>query len=78
MAFKQAEYEHVVAQIKRWTPDLRLTLVRDVLDTLSTQEKRSQRTPTLPLALGLLATDQSAPTDEIIKKGSLWEKKRNT
>jgi len=73
MTFRQAEYERIMAQIKRWPPDHRLTLVRDVLNTLPAIPAQPRRSPTLHVALGLLATDQPAPTDETIQQ---WLRER--
>lgn len=73
MATRQIEYDHVIAQVRRWSPDRRLTLVRDILNTLPTTPEQPQREPTLQRALGLLATEQPAPSDEVIQQ---WLRER--
>lgn len=73
MATRQIEYDHVIAQVRRWSPDRRLTLVRDILNTLPTTPEQPQREPTLQQALGLLATEQPAPSDEVIQQ---WLRER--
>lgn len=60
-------YEAVVNMIRSWPAAQRLTLVQDVLATLAPDlAAASQRQPTLARALGLLATDTPAPSDEEI------------
>jgi len=73
MILRQAEYDRVIAQIRRWTPDRQLTLVRDVLNTLPAAPEQPQREPTLHLALGLLSTEHPAPSDETIRQ---WLRER--
>lgn len=73
MTARQIEYDRMMAQIRRWSPDRRLILVHDILNTLSGAPKRPQREPTLHRALGLLATEQPAPSDEVIQQ---WLRER--
>ncbi len=73
MTLNQVEYEHIITQIMRWPPDQRLTLVRDVINTLPQVQEKSQREPTLPRALGLLVTSQPAPSDETVQQ---WLRER--
>lgn len=59
-------YESVVDTVRSWPVAQRLTLVQDVLATLAPDITPLPRTPTLARALGLLATDAPAPSDEDI------------
>lgn len=68
MTARQIEYDRMMAQIRRWSPDRRLIWVHDILNTLPAAPKRPQREPTLHRALGLLATERPAPSDEIIQQ----------
>lgn len=73
MLVRQIEYDRMMAQIRRWSPDRRLTLVHDILNTLAAETKPSQREPTLQLALGLLATEDPAPSAEVVQQ---WLRER--
>lgn len=60
-------YAAVFQTIRQWPPDRRFTLVQDVINTLGVdKEIAPPRQNTLSRALGLLATDQPAPSDEEI------------
>jgi hypothetical protein len=60
-------YEHVINIVRSWPAPQRLTFVQDVLATLVPDITSDRpRQPTLNHALGLLATDQPAPSDEDI------------
>lgn len=61
-------YESVVNTIRSWPAAQRLTLVQDVLATLAPDITPPRRQPTLARALGLLATDVAAPSDEDVAK----------
>jgi len=62
-------YETVLSTVRRWPPDKRFALVRDVIDTLAIEAKpRQSRCNTLDKALGLLATSQRAPSDADIQQ----------
>lgn len=53
--------------VRRWSAAQRLALVQDVLATLATDVTLTPpRQPTLSRALGLLATDQPAPSHAVI------------
>ena len=69
-ALKVASYSDVIKMIGAWTPDRRFMLVRDVLKTLEPEFKmtRPKRRKTLNKALGLLSTNQPAPSDEEIEQ----------
>ncbi len=69
-ALKIASYSDVMKMIGTWTPDRRFMLVKDVLNTLEPefQMTRPKRRQTLNKALGLLATNQPAPSDQEIKQ----------
>ncbi len=66
-------YENILKIIHHWPPPKRLTLVQDILSTLTSELEVSE--PTLPRikhntlkdALGLLATDQPPPSDEEVQ-----------
>ena len=59
------DYETILKAIRQWPLERRFALVQDVLDSLaSTVAPGRPREKTLEKALGLLATDQSPPTDE--------------
>jgi hypothetical protein len=62
-------YEAVLNTVRRWPPDRRLALVRDVLGTLAPEVEPSRsRINTLEKALGLLTTDAPAPSDAEIQR----------
>lgn len=57
-------YQSVLDVIRTWPSDQRLLLVQDVMKTLeSTGTSTRPKCPTVDDALGLLATDQPAPSD---------------
>ena len=62
-------YETVLNTVRQWPPDRRFVLVQDVLNTLAPKVAPSRpRRKTLKKALGLLATDQPAPSDAEIQQ----------
>lgn len=62
-------YETILNAIRQWTAAQRYALLQDVLKTLAPEaEKPRVKTPTLQKALGLLATDQPAPTDAEVEQ----------
>ena len=62
-------YETVLKTVRQWPPERRLALVQDVLSTLAPEVSSSQpKRKTLEEALGLLATDQPAPSDDEIQQ----------
>ena len=66
---KSAQYRTVVEQVKEWPVANRLTLIEDILHTLRAEVTEVDiKKGTLNTALGLLATDKPAPTDETIQK----------
>lgn len=71
-------YESILRAICQWPLERRFTLVQDILNTLKSDVEISQpKQATLPRALGLLATDQPAPTDEEVQQWIAehrWEK----
>jgi len=63
------QYRTVVEQVKAWPADERLALVQDILRTLKSQFVASDRQEgTLDQALGLLASQYPAPTDNIVQQ----------
>ena len=56
--------ETMIKIIRAWPTAQRFTLIQDVLSTLAPYVRAvSPRQPTLPQALGLLATNRPAPSD---------------
>lgn len=62
---EDVNYEVILAAVQQWPAPQQMALVQDVLKTL---ELARPRQATLSRALGLLATDQPAPTDEEVKQ----------
>lgn len=61
-------YETILNAVRQWPPNRRFALVQDVLDTLASEVAPPRpRRKTLEKALGLLATDQPAPSDAEIQ-----------
>ena len=62
-------YEGVLKIISQWPAAQQMALVEDVLKRVSPRVKPPRkRQRTIDRALGLLATDQLAPTDEEFKR----------
>jgi hypothetical protein len=62
-------YESVLRIVSLWPTSQQIALVEDVLKTISSRvEPPKQRRRTLDRALGLLATDKPAPTDDEVKQ----------
>jgi hypothetical protein len=62
-------YEGVLKIVSQWPTAQQIALVEDVLRTISSRvEPPKQRRRTLDQALGLLATDRPAPTDEEVER----------
>lgn len=62
-------YDSVLNIVRQWPSAKRMTLIQDVLATLATRVEASRPArATLKQALGLLATDQPAPTDEEVEQ----------
>ena len=63
------DYEQILEIVRQWKPDQRLSLLRDVLETLSTAAGplRSPR-DTLSKALGLVPTEGHLSSDEEVKR----------
>jgi hypothetical protein len=65
----QKNYDDVVGMVSKWPPAERFALVQDVLKTLAPAVGGASRRPqTLSKALGLLATNQSAPSDADVEQ----------
>ena len=62
-------YKAVIETVRDWPAASRLSLVQDILKTLAleVENSRSKRN-TLEKALGLLATDQPAPSDTDVQQ----------
>jgi hypothetical protein len=57
-------YKAVIEIVRDWPPASRFSLVQDVLKTLVPEVENSQsKRNTLEKALGLLSTNQAAPSD---------------
>lgn len=64
MAAIDPSYEGIIDIVATWPAHRRFSLVQAVLKTLETEiPQEKNRSDTLSKALGLLAVDQSAPTD---------------
>ena len=62
------EYENILKIVREWPTARRFTLVQDLLKTLApSQESPIPKRETLRRALGLLSSDQPAPSDEDIR-----------
>ena len=65
-------YDNVLNIVRQWTMAERYALLQDVLKTLAPEAAESAlpcvRERTLQRALGLLATEQPAPTDEEVQQ----------
>ena len=62
-------YKAIIEIVRDWPPASRLSLVQDVLKTLALEvEKSRSKRNTLEKALGLLATDQPAPSDTEVQQ----------
>ncbi len=62
-------YQTVLNTVRQWPPDRRFALVQDVINTLASEVAHPRpRHKTLEKALGLLATDQPAPSDAEIQQ----------
>jgi len=62
-------YQGVLDIVRQWPTAQQIALVEDVLKTISSRvEPPKQRRRTLDRALGLLATDKPAPTDDEVKQ----------
>jgi hypothetical protein len=63
-----ANYEAVINIVRSWPATQRFMLVQEVLATLAPEKSTTaRREPTLSRARGLLATQQSPPTDADIE-----------
>ncbi len=69
MTTTTSNYQVVLEQVAHWPPPERLALVQDIIGTLAHELRAAApRAATLPAALGLLTTDQLAPTDADVKR----------
>ena len=62
---KSIDYKAIIEIVQGWPPASRFSLVQDVLKTLALEEVEKSRSKrnTLEKALGLLSTNQAAPSD---------------
>jgi dihydroneopterin aldolase len=68
-SLETTNYETILNTVRQWPPNRRFALVQDVLNTLVSEVAPPRpRRKTLEKALGLLATDQPAPSDAEIKQ----------
>lgn len=66
---ENSNYDGVLNIVRQWPSAKRMTLIQDVLETFATRvEAARPARATLKQALGLLATDQPAPTDEEVEQ----------
>ena len=64
-----SDYDTVLRIIYQWPPADRLALIQDILKNLAPEfEIVQHKGSTLKQALGLLATDEPAPSDEEIER----------
>lgn len=75
MTPSELSYESVLRVVHTWPAARRYALIQDLLKTIEPREKDSERPDTLREALGLLATDQPAPSDEEVAR---WLHERRT
>ena len=75
MAYSELSYESVLQVVHTWPPAKRYLLIQELLKTIEPKEQETQRPETLSRALGLLASDQPAPTDEEVAR---WLSERRT
>lgn len=62
------EYKQVLESIRHWKVEWRLALVRDILQGLSGERRRTGRPGTTwQKARGLLRTDRPVPSDEDVR-----------
>lgn len=62
-------YEAVLDVVRTWPPEKRFLLIQDVIKTLEpTFRAGGARQPTAEKALGLLATEQPAPSDTEVQQ----------
>jgi hypothetical protein len=67
--------ESVLRVVHTWPAAKRYMLIHDLLKTIAPEEQDRPRGDTLPQALGLLRTDQPAPSAEDIAR---WLHERRT
>lgn len=66
---ENVSYESVLKIISQWPASRQMALVEEVLKTVSPRvEPPKERRRTIDEALGMLATDKAAPTDEEVKQ----------
>jgi len=68
MSYSELSYESVLRAVHTWPAAKRYLLVQDLLRTIEPKEQETRRPDTLSQALGLLATDQPAPSDEEVAR----------
>ena len=66
MTYSELSYESILQAVYHWPAAKRFLLIQDLLKTIEPKEVELERADTLRQALGLLATDQPAPSDEEI------------
>lgn len=64
MTYSDPSYESVLRIVYGWPAARRFLLIQDLLKTIEPDEQPARRPDTLHQALGLLATDQPAPSEE--------------
>lgn len=71
MSAHTAEYETILTLVRSWSATQRLTLVQDILVTLTPPDDTPRTT--LQRARGLLASGQTPPTDQQV---AAWRDER--
>ncbi len=62
-------YEQVRDAVRGWPPQLRIVLMRELLDTLTEPaEARERKRKALSELFGMLKTDKPAPSDEDVAR----------
>ncbi len=68
-SMEATQYTQVLDTVRNWPSDLRLTLLQDLLQTLTVEVERAGPSgPTWQQALGLLDTGQPAPGDADVQQ----------
>jgi hypothetical protein len=65
---RDSSYISVLQTVRAWPAHQRRLLIEELQESLKRENESIQPADTLSLALGLLATDKPAPTDEEIEQ----------
>lgn len=75
MTYSELSYESVLKAVYTWPAAKRFLLIQDLLKTIEPNEPDAKHPDTLGEALGLLAADRPAPSDEEVAR---WLNERRT